>query len=229
VRVSSDAVLRHDVGMTDEGWRISWPNDRVWVRLTPGWTPDPDILWRVEGNAHTHRGHFHVSALDGTLTRTVNATDVVDASLEGRFWLGGFLRGQEATLFEFMGRSEELLDGVDDDDLARWQDWNARFRLNGSAPPLNDLPPSVEVLRHIVEPVPWCHVAGRYWVWRDGGWLVASPQPDGAENVAGWAWPDTVCASRRHHSLEVHGVVAVCQDCHEVTGPFVDDPDIDGR
>jgi hypothetical protein len=127
----------------------------------------PDIRWPIEGNAHTHRGHFHVSARDGGLSRTVNAADVVDASPEARLWLDGFLRGQEATLFEFMGSSEDLLDRVDDDDLARWQTWNARFRTNGSAPGLNHLPPPVEALGRIDNPAPWCHVAGRYWIWRE--------------------------------------------------------------
>jgi hypothetical protein len=38
-----------------------------------------------------------------------------------------------------MGSSEDLLDRVDDDDLPRWQQWNTRFRANGSAPALNHL------------------------------------------------------------------------------------------
>jgi hypothetical protein len=205
--------------MGDQRWRLPWPDDRIWVRLKHGWTPDPAIRWRIEGNAHTHRGHFHVSAQDVELTRTVNATDVLDASLEGRLWLDGFLSGQEATLFEFMGSSEDLLDRADNDDLARWQDWNTQFRRSGSAPALNRLPPSTEALQLIADPTPWCYVAGRYWIWQDNTWTVAAPQPNGGEGFAGWAWPNTVCDSRRHHSFddEHYGPVAVCEDCHEVT------------
>jgi hypothetical protein len=204
--------------MSDQHWTVPWPDDRIWVRLKPGWTPHPGIRWRIDGNAHTHRGHFYVSALDGTLTRTVNATDIVDASPEAVLWLDGFLRGQEATLFEFMGSSEDLLDRVDDDDLARWQDWNKQFRETGSAPALNHLPAPVDALSVIADPRPWCYVAGRYWVWVDGVWTVATSQPDGTDRVLGRAWPNTICASRGHHSFaDAYGPVLVCEDCHEVT------------
>jgi hypothetical protein len=117
-----------------------------------------------------------------------------------------------------MGSSNDLLDGVDDDDLARWQDWNTLFRANGVAPSLNHLPASVDAPGLIADPRPWCYVAGRYRVWRDGAWAVATPQPDNAEAVIGRAWPNTVCASRGHHALnDVYGPIAVCEDCHEVT------------
>jgi hypothetical protein len=210
--------------MSDQLWSLPWPDDRIWVRLKPGWTSDPNIRWRIEGNAHTHRGHFHVSARNGSLSRTVNAADVVDASPEARLWLDGFLRGQEATLLEFMGSSEDLLARVDDDDLARWQTWNARFRANGSAPGLNHLPPRVQALGRIADPVPWCHVAGRYWIWQEDAWVVASPQPDATQAVAGWAWQDSICAARAHHSLsdDDYGPVVVCEDCHEVTAIVVE-------
>ena len=205
-------------GMGDQQWHVAWPDDRIWVRLKSRWTPDPNIRWRIDGNAHTHRGHFWVSALDETVTRTVNATDVVDASPEARLWLDGFLRGQEATLFEFMGSSEDLLARADAEDLARWQDWNTRFRATGSAPGLNHLPASVDALGLIADPQPWCYVAARYWVWGDGAWVVATPQPDEVEPVLGWAWPNTICASRGHHSLaDAYGPISVCEDCHEVT------------
>jgi hypothetical protein len=86
-------------GMTVERWARPWPDDRIWVRLKAGWTPEPDLRWRIDGNAHTHRGHFYVSAHEGKLTRTVNASDVVDASPEGlATGLGGMERGRSPIL-----------------------------------------------------------------------------------------------------------------------------------
>jgi len=193
------------------------PDDRVWVRLKPEWTPDSSIQWRIFGNAHTHRGHFHVCAVGVDLHRTVNATDVADASPEAKLWLAGFLCGQEADLYEFMGSSAELFDAVDEGDLTRWRDWNARFRVRGSTVPLTGLPPAAGELDALSEPQPWTHIAGRYWVCTNGAWAVAQPQPACPDDVVGWAWPDSVCASRGHHSVEEIGTVTICADCHHVS------------
>ena len=83
---------------------------------------------------------------------------------------------------------------------------------------MNPLPAPVDALSQLADPQPWCFVASRYWVFRDGAWAVAAPQPGGAERVLGWAWPNTACALRGQHSLaDTYGPVLVCEDCHEVS------------
>jgi hypothetical protein len=192
------------------------PDADLWVRLRGDWTPDPQLRWMIFGNAHTHRGHFHVCSAVGDEHRTVNLGDVVDASAQARVWLAGFLAGQEATLAEFLGMDDELLDAADEADEERWRSWNARFREHGFAPALEVIPPRDLDLSYVAPPPPWCFVGGRYREWDDGTWRVADAQPDPAEPGFGWAWPGTVCAERRHHREEDAEPYLVCADCHHV-------------
>jgi hypothetical protein len=183
-------------------------------------TPDPNLKWRIDGSAHTHRGHFHVCAIGEDQHRSVNVSDVVEASPEARIWLAGFLHGQEPEFFEFMGRSEELDDAADEADYERWSDWNDRFRALGYAPSsLGELPPPILELDHVVDPMPWAFVGGLYRVWHDGAWQVAAPQPTLTRSGAkeGWTWPGTPCEERGHHSLEQLDKIMLCEDCHEVS------------
>lgn len=103
----------------------------------------------VLGAAYTHRGHLHVSARDGSLLATVQPGDITDASPEAWLWIDGFLRGHEAGLFEFLGRSLDLLDNHDDADIARWLAWNQRFRRHGWASPLWPVPAADPVLSEL--------------------------------------------------------------------------------
>lgn len=197
---------------------LPWPDERVWVRLKPGWTPEPGLRWLVEGSAHTHRGHLHVSARGGSLRATVHPGDIADASPAGWLWIDGFLRGQEAGLFEFLGRSPERYDSHDDGDIARWVAWNERFRRLGWAPPLRPVPAASPVLDEFPGPCPWAYSGGRFWVWQDGVWAVADPQPHGQDpGYPGRAWPGTVCMQRGHHLLASFGPVTACEDCHYVS------------
>jgi hypothetical protein len=91
-------------------------------------TPDTNLKWRIGGNAHTHRGHFHVCAIGENRHPSANMGDVIDASAEAPIWLAGFLHGQESEFFEFIGTSDELDNGADEDDHDRWRGWNDRFR-----------------------------------------------------------------------------------------------------
>jgi hypothetical protein len=194
---------------------LPWPDERIWVRLRPERTPDPDLRWSIEGSAHTHRGHLHVSARAGSLLATVHPGDIADASPEAWLWIDGFLRGQEAGLFEFLGRSLDLLDNHDDGDIARWLAWNQRFRRHGWAPPLWPVPAADPVLSELSGRQPWAYSAGRFWVWEDGAWVVADPQPqDPDPDIPGQAWPGTRCVQRGHHLLASLGAISACEDCH---------------
>jgi hypothetical protein len=203
----------------EHGWPLPWPDDRFWVRLGR-MTPDTDLKWRIEGSAHTHRGHFHVCAIGEDEHRSVNLSDVIEASPRALIWLAGFLHGQESHFFEFMGRSDELDDAADNDEYQRWRAWNERFRALGYSPSgLSDLPPPVPQLGGVIDPGPWAYVAGLYRVWHDGVWEVSNPQPvlNDPEAMDGWTWPGTPCEARGHHSLENIGEITLCEDCHQVS------------
>jgi hypothetical protein len=196
---------------------LARPDERIWVRLQPEWTPDPDLRWSIEGSAHTHRGHLHVSARGRSLLATIHPGDIIEASPEAWLWIDGFLHGQEPGLFEFLGRSLDLYDNHDEGDIARWEAWNQRFRRHGWAPPLCQLPASDPVLNELSSPQPWAYCGGRFWVWQEGTWLVADPQPaDSDPDIPGQAWPGTRCVEHGHHLFAVAGTVSACEDCHLV-------------
>ena len=159
-----------------------------------------------------------MSARDGSLAATVHPGDITGASPEAWLWIDGFLRGQEAGLFEFLGRSVDLLDDHDDGDVARWQAWNEHFRRRGWAPQLWPVPAADPLLSELPGPRPWAYSGGRFWVWQDGAWVVADPQPpDPDPDVPGRTWPGTVCARRGGHLLVDLGAVSACGDCHLVS------------
>jgi hypothetical protein len=194
---------------------LPWPDERIWVTLKPELTPDPALRWSIEGSARTHRGHLHVSARDGSLLATVHPGDIAEASPEAWLWIDGFLRGQEAGLFEFLGRSLGLYDNHDDGDSARWVAWNERFRRRGWAPPLWPVPAADPALDELDGAQPWAYSGGRFWVWQDGAWLVADPQPpDPDPDNPGRAWPGTSCVQRGNHRLATLGELSACEDCH---------------
>jgi hypothetical protein len=161
-----------------------------------------------------------VSARRGDLRMTVHAGDIADASPEARLWIDGFLRGQEAGLLEFLGCSPELYDSHDEEDINRWMAWNDRFRRRGCAPPLHAMPQPDPVLDAVAAPRPWTYVAGRFWVWQDGAWTEADPQPeDAGPGNPGQVWPGTICGQRGYHELAVcYGSATICEDCHLVSG-----------
>jgi hypothetical protein len=182
-------------------------------------TPDPNLKWRIDGSAHTHRGHFHVCAIGEDRHRSVNMSHVVEASPDALIWLAGFLHGQEPEFFEFMVRSDELDEAADEADYDRWRDWNDRFRKLGYPPSeLNELPRPIPELDYVVDPVPWTFVGGCYRIWQHGAWQVATPQPAlNAVGREGWAWPGTLCEERGRHCLEQLDRISLCEDCHEVS------------
>jgi hypothetical protein len=178
----------------DDREGLPWSDERIWVTLKPDWTPDRD------------------------LKPTVHPGDIAGASPEARLWLDGFLCGQEAGLFEFLGSSVELLDMADDDDdVVRWKAWNAGFRRRGWAPRLQTMPSADPALDELPVPQPWVYVGGRFWVWQAGAWVVEDPQPAGADaDSPGWARPGGICAQRGHHLYADFGSFSACEDCHHV-------------
>ncbi len=194
-------------------------DDRLWVRLKPGWTPDPDWKWRIFGSAQTYAGHFHVCAIGhDEQHRSVNVADVAEFAPAARLWLSGFLAGQEITQFQFMGSSVELLDTMTEADEDRWRAWNVAFRRRGYELSLDELPEVDEpALATAHDPPAWAFIAGQFWTYSETGWAPADPQPAPFSGDQPARWPGTVCVERGHHDMDLEvGEVVLRIDCHAV-------------
>jgi hypothetical protein len=192
------------------------PDPRLWVRLAPGWTPDPGLRWYIAGSSLTHRGHFHVCRETGYQHRTVNVGDVTETSPEAAIWINGFLHGQLPKPEEFLGRDDALILAEDAEDERRWRDWNRRFLARGFEPSrLGPLPPRDPRLSDLGVPLAWCYVGDRYRTWVDGDWRLAEPQPE-TPDESGWFWPGSECETAGAHELCDDGDLTYCERCHLV-------------
>jgi len=192
------------------------PNPALWVRLSSQESTHADLRWLIAGSARTHRGHFHVCSADGEHHRSVNLADVAEASGPARTWIDGFLHGQEATLWEFLGEDIALYDAAGPDDEQRLNAWNRRFLELGYGPRLEVLPARSAALDKVDPPLPWCYVGGLFRVWSQNEWRVAVPQPP-SEDDSGWLWPGSECAYLDEHDLGDDGEFSLCGRCHRVS------------
>lgn len=67
----------------------------------------------IVGNAHTFHGHFLVRTLDGDRV-AMSTADITGGSPPALAWVDGFLAGNEPSLGEFLGVSDEEADDADD-------------------------------------------------------------------------------------------------------------------
>jgi hypothetical protein len=204
--------------MRDEHTSYDAPNSVLWVRLAPELGPDPEMRWLIAGSSGTHRGRFHLCSVVGDHHRVASLSEVVDASPEAWWWLDGFLGGQQAELWEFLGADSALFETSDAADERHLKEWNLRFLERGEGPShLNVLPPRDARLCELAAPQPWCYVGSLYRVWREADWLVADPQPS-SEGIQGWCWPGSECETLGEHDLEdLYDGLSTCQRCHMVT------------
>ena len=69
----------------------------LWVELT-----DSDVRWYVCGNPHTFPGRFDVWSPDLDVALTIGKDEVVAASEPARWWIDGYLHGNEPSIYEFL-------------------------------------------------------------------------------------------------------------------------------
>src|SRR5579862_9564281 len=105
--------------MREEHTSPDAPNPNLWVRLAPEIGPDPEIRWMIAGWAGTHRGRVHLCSVVGNHHRSASLCVVVEASQEALWWLDGFLNGQQANLWEFLGADPALFEASNADDEQR--------------------------------------------------------------------------------------------------------------
>jgi hypothetical protein len=98
----------------------------LWVELV-----DSDVRWYICGNPHTFPGHFDVWSPDLDRNLTVSKSDVAQSSEPARWWIEGFLHGNEPSITEYLGLPDDA--DVADDDPA-WEDWKQaldQYRRSG--------------------------------------------------------------------------------------------------
>jgi hypothetical protein len=205
-------------GMREEHTSHDRPSPVLWVRLAPEVGPDPDLRWVIAGASGTHRGRFHLCSVTGDHHRSASLYEVVEASSDALWWLDGFLSGQQADLWEFLGADSVLFEASDAADEERLREWNRRFQERGDGPSDLDLLPARDRrLSDLAAPLAWCYVGSLYRLWRDVDWVVADPQPP-SDGFQGWCWPGSECETLGEHDLEaVDERPSICQRCHLVS------------
>lgn len=199
------------------------------------WSDEFDLALWVEmdgergyivGNAHTHRGRFHVCFPDRPdyyMTMPTSVYELTAMSLEARYWLRGFLTGYEPDIDEYLGR-----DGYDgheptDEEWARYETFITHQYLRyGSHIQLNQRPNRALVVTDEeraeirVDPWrPWTYVGERVLVPNGAESVEADPQPE----MDGHFLAGSVCAQRGHDSrplVWLESGWSVCSACGEV-------------
>ena len=156
----------------------------------------------IMGNPHTYPGRITGWSYEGNHSYYFSKDEVTAASDAARYWIDGFLSGNEPTLAEYLGIGPEQAARLDDDDaaIARWHEALHAFCTTGDFPELVLRPvrpfPSESVDGH----VPWLVAGGEVWMWVNGAWSVPDPQPERVRT----ALVGTPCIDEEHE-LEFDG------------------------
>jgi len=177
-------------------------------------SPDLSELWIVVegspdrayllGNSHTSPGRMYACWTDEGDGFSISKNEIVDASNLAKVWIDGFLAGNEPTLSEFLGVSNELASSLLDDDPAvdRWRKSLKRFRVSGTASPQVCRPsvPFPDVFVPIERP--WIAAGEEIFVWTRGeNWKPADPQP--TELPDNWNFKSgSICEEEAQHEAD---------------------------
>jgi hypothetical protein len=166
-------------------------------------------------NPHVHVGRIAVWSDALGLATRISFGDVIEASVEARAWLDGYLAGSEPSPAFMFGR--EIHSAPDDDPRwVRWQAAVAEYRRTGTwlGGSWEDVTP-IEAGAQL--PVPASTRRGdEVWEWDGEPWQRAALQPPWAGTL-----PDaSSCQSRQHHSMAMIDPRHLqCEDCgytHEI-------------
>jgi hypothetical protein len=173
---------------------------------------DPRLWITVDGiegrcylfaNAHTFTGRMEAWSQSTKTDLAVSKSEIVDQSTESKYWIQGFLSGNEPPGENMFGPA--FLDkngGLEQ----RWRDACRGLRETGAWPfgywqvPIG-LPKGFR-LTH----TPWFLRVDEIWTWDDEGsaWGLANPQPEREFKLL----QGTLCFERRFHEMEL------VTDCH---------------
>jgi hypothetical protein len=177
---------------------------------------DPSLWIEVEGvagrcyligNPHTFRGRMYAYSEGLARDLAVSRADIRNSSTEARYWVEGFLSGNEPDGDQMFGPA--FLD--QDDRLAeRWQNALSHFTQAGNWPygdwilPL-PFPAGCEFVA-----TPWFLRADEIWTWSPQGWIKKEPQP---LDPPDYLPPGTHCRDEGHSMATVTDCHLVCDQC----------------
>jgi hypothetical protein len=168
------------------------------------------------GNNHTHLGRMAAWIESLGLVAGLSKYQITDASEAARRWIDGYLHGSEPGPAEYLGIGDGAITQLDEDDpgMNRWRAALTEFHETGSMRSLPPVPTIPLRLPDIGGHDPWVWAGGQVWVWKDGSWHPAQPQP----HLEGAFLAGSICATRGHHELTVVGDRhATCVDCGETS------------
>lgn len=193
------AGTRSDPGVAyPEGMKDGVPPDfdpELWVTVT-GYEGRLYLL----GNPHTHLGRMYAWSESLKVGTNISKYGITDASDASRRWIEGFLSGNEPGPAEFLGIDALTEAGLSDDDpaYARWRKGLAEYHQTGTMPALAQVPTIPFSANATFDHVPWVLAGGQVWIWMDGAWVVAKPQPA----LDGGLLAGTPCATRGYHDMD---------------------------
>lgn len=189
----------------DDGTAHAHPVDeRLWIRTAA--CDDADFLC---GNGHSFRGRMAAYCLRDKRGFSVSLSEITEMSPEARYWITGFLHGNEPAPEDMFGPG--IHDANDDD--PRWTRWRTavdEFVSTGEWRQPNwrrprPFPSGTQLPSYV-----WTRRIDGIWHWQDGGWALADPQPE----LVGGMLAGTVCAERGRCDLTaVTPMHSVCDDC----------------
>lgn len=185
---------------------------RLWVVVT-----GVDGRCYLSGNAHTFRGRIQAWSQDLERSLTVSKHEISDSSVEARYWVEGFLAGNEPEGSLMFGPS--FWEG-EEDLTERWLTALEDFRASGAwkygdwdlplpFPSELDLPAT-----------PWLLRADEIWVWPSHAWVRMDPQPT---DPPCYLPPGAPCGREGHDMTALTDCHLVCLKCGRTDATSPDD------
>jgi hypothetical protein len=181
---------------------------------------DPDLWVEVAGhdgklfimgNPHTFPGRITGWSYEGNHSLYFSKAEVTAASDAARWWIDGFLHGNEPSLAEYLGIDPGQAERLEDDDpgVARWRDAVGAFRSSGDIHLLGLRPTKAFPVESVNGHMPWMWAGGEIWIWRTGAWAVDPHhwQPLGSEVLG------SPCIADTHELEDVGEDYIACINC----------------
>ena len=148
---------------------------------------------------------------------TVSKSDIADASEAARWWIEGFLNGNEPTLDEYVGTDAYDAGIIDESHPAyrRWRNALDHFRRIGDTMNLARRPDRPMPIETVNGHIPWIWVGGELWIWTHGQWRVSEEQPPLSDFPVATplVLPGTVCVDQNHEMEVVGNDYVACTNC----------------
>lgn len=198
--------------MTGTRARPNEIDEELWVRVK-----GVEGRCFIRGNGHTHLGRFSVWSDSLGCGLSASKDEILECSEASRWWVEGFLNGNEPSFYGYYGRDENEIDVHDDD--PRWERLRRareRFRSDGAIGECALRPPIVigTLLVARLPPVWW---GGQETTWLrddDGGWVLAGEDVNESTFKRGRACE--LAARCNDWIVEVAQALWICPECGQL-------------